>query len=85
MNLTDSVCPIPEPPKLEKGIYRHYKGKRYEVLGVALHTETLEAMVIYRPLYEKSGAEYWVRPYGMFVESVMADGKSMPRFQKQPD
>ena len=39
-------------PHLEPGSYEHYKGERYEVIGTALHSETLELMVVYRPLYE---------------------------------
>lgn len=70
-----------EIPEIEPGIYEHYKGNRYEVLGVALHSETLEPMVVYRPLY-KSKATLWVRPYKMFLESVTVDGQTRPRFAK---
>jgi hypothetical protein len=69
------------PPTLEAGIYKHYKGKHYEVIGVALHSETLEPVVVYKPLYE-SVSEYWVRPYDMFVENVLVDGISVPRFAR---
>lgn len=68
-------------PVIESGIYEHFKGMRYEVLGVALHSETQEPMVIYKPLY-KTDAEYWVRPYDMFVETVERDEKVCPRFKK---
>ncbi|MFO0323906.1 MAG: DUF1653 domain-containing protein [Burkholderiales bacterium] len=62
------------------GRYRHYKGGEYEVIGVARHSETLEVVVVYRPLYNASGL--WVRPYEMFVGTVEIDGKIMPRFEK---
>lgn len=65
--------------KLERGIYRHYKGKDYMVLGVATHSETEEKLVVYRSLY----GEYrlTVRPLSMFMEEVEADGERMPRFK----
>lgn len=82
VDLTKDTHKIPEPPKLALGKYRHYKGKEYEVLGIGTHTETLEFFVVYKPLYEKSGSDLWVRPYSMFIESVVIDGKTIPRFQK---
>ena len=60
------------------GRYRHFKGGEYEVLGVARHSETDERLVVYRPLYNDSGL--WVRPVAMFLETVTADGKAVPRF-----
>lgn len=72
---------IPKIPRLEKGIYQHYKGNEYEVLGVALHSETHELLVVYKPLY-KSDSDYWVRPYDMFVEDVEINGIAVPRFKK---
>ena len=60
------------------GRYRHYKGKDYQVIGVARHSETNERVVVYRPLYNDSGL--WVRPLAMFTETVQVDGKSVPRF-----
>jgi hypothetical protein len=60
------------------GIYRHYKGKEYEVLGTARHSETEEVLVVYRALYGARGL--WVRPVGMFCESVRVEGESLPRF-----
>lgn len=68
-------------PKIEPGIYEHYKGKRYEVIGVAMHSEDLQPYVIYKPLYE-SESEYWIRPYDMFFETVTIDGETVPRFKK---
>jgi hypothetical protein len=60
------------------GIYRHYKGQRYRVLGTARHSETLEELVVYRALYGEHGL--WVRPAAMFAESVRVAGVSVPRF-----
>lgn len=51
---------------LKPGLYRHYKGKHYEVIGVAKHSETAESLVVYRPLYGERGL--WVRPLEMFIE-----------------
>jgi cyclomaltodextrinase / maltogenic alpha-amylase / neopullulanase len=61
------------------GEYRHYKGNKYEVIGIATHSETLEELVVYRALYGERGL--WVRPLTMFLEEVEVDGKRMPRFQ----
>lgn len=63
---------------LMPGRYRHYKGRDYQVLGVARHSETEEPMVIYRCLYGDSGL--WVRPLSMFKESVSLGGESLERF-----
>ena len=68
-------------PALERGIYRHYKGGQYEVIGLARHSESGEAMVIYRPLYNSSG--WWVRPWQMFTESVNVNGVQQARFSYQ--
>jgi hypothetical protein len=64
---------------MQTGRYRHYKGNEYEVLGAARHSETLEELVVYRPLYGDHGL--WVRPRSMFVESVELNGRRVPRFQ----
>ncbi len=60
------------------GIYRHYKGPLYEVLGVARHSETEEPLVVYRALYGDYGL--WVRPLDLFLESVEVQGEPVPRF-----
>lgn len=65
--------------KLPLGKYRHFKGKEYEVIGVAKHSETLEKMVVYRALYGKK--DLWIRPLKMFLEKVKIDGKKIPRFK----
>lgn len=63
---------------LKPGRYRHFKGKEYEVLGVAKHSETLEDVVVYRALYGEGGL--WVRPLSMWNEKVDRDGYKGPRF-----
>lgn len=76
------ICPmndLPPLPALPPGRYRHYKGRDYEVLGVARHSETHEPLVVYRPLYNDSG--WWVRPYAMFTGQVEVDGALRPRFE----
>ena len=69
---------LPPLSTITPGIYRHYKGGRYEVVGVVRHSESLEPMVLYRPLYNESGM--WVRPHAMFLEQVEHDGLLQPRF-----
>jgi hypothetical protein len=69
---------LPPLPTVAVGRYRHYKGGEYEVLGVVRHSETLEPLVLYRPLYNTSGL--WVRPFAMFLETVQVDGATVPRF-----
>lgn len=63
---------------LRPGIYRHFKGNEYELLGVATHSETREPMVVYRALYGERGL--WVRPAQMWSETVDRDGYCGPRF-----
>ena len=64
---------------MKKGIYRHYKGNEYELIGVAIHSETLEEMVVYRALY--GDKNLWVRPAHMWEEEVEVDGKKVKRFE----
>ena len=64
--------------EIKPGKYRHFKGKEYEVLGVAKHSETLEPMVVYRALYGEGGL--WVRPASMWNETVEQEGKIVKRF-----
>jgi len=61
------------------GVYEHYKGKRYEVVGIARHSETLEEFVVYRALYGEK--KLWVRPLAMFMEHVVVNGISVQRFR----
>ena len=66
--------------KIVPGIYRHYKGNLYEVIDSVRHSETREALTLYRALYGERGL--WVRPTAMFSEDVIVDGKRQPRFVK---
>ncbi len=75
--MSDDLPPLPATPR---GHYRHYKGGEYEVIGAARHSETLEPLVVYRPLYNATGL--WVRPHAMFFESVEIDGRVQPRFAR---
>jgi len=70
--------------ELKLGKYEHYKGKQYEVIGLARHSETLEELVIYKALYdsEEFGNDaLWARPKKMFSEMVNINGKEIPRFK----
>ncbi len=64
---------------LTKGRYRHYKGGEYDVYEIARHSETGERLVVYRPRYGER--ELWVRPLGMFTETLTVDGEEVPRFE----
>ena len=72
----DPLPPLPAEPR--PGLYRHYKGHDYRVLGLARHSETLEPLVVYQALYGERGL--WVRPHGMFFETVNHGGHTVPRF-----
>lgn len=61
------------------GLYRHYKGGEYRVIGTARHSETDELLVVYRCLYDNDSL--WVRPLSMFTETVRCDGEEVPRFR----
>lgn len=61
------------------GVWRHFKGNEYDVLGVARHSETQEELVVYRARY--GTRELWARPVAMFLESVDVDGVRRPRFE----
>lgn len=70
--------------KLKCGIYRHYKGKEYKLIGLAKHTETLEDLIVYQGLYkseEFGDNPIWTRPVEMFFDKVVVDGKEIPRFE----
>lgn len=65
---------------VQGALYRHYKGKEYKVLHLALHSETLEPLVVYEALYDDH--KIWVRPLAMFEETILIDGKERPRFER---
>ena len=60
------------------GLYQHYKGEQYRVLGVAQHSETKESLGVYQALYGEFGL--WLRPLSMFTEQVIVEGVLQPRF-----
>lgn len=60
-------------------LYEQYKGLRYKIIGVARHSETLEELIVYQALYGEGGI--WVRPLAMFLENVVINGQSQPRFK----
>lgn len=62
------------------GRYRHFKGNEYEVIAIARHSETEEAMVVYKALYGEGGI--WVRPASMWNETVERGGKTYRRFYR---
>jgi hypothetical protein len=64
---------------LPLGLYRHYKGGEYRVMGVARHSETEELLVVYQPQYGER--DWWVRPLSMFTEQIEIEGRLIPRFQ----
>ncbi len=65
------------------GRYRHYKGREYEVLGIARHSETEEPLVVYRALYGEKGL--WVRPADMWNQEIKLEGATVRRFEKIRD
>ena len=79
--MSEPLPPLPTEPK--PGLYRHYKGNEYRVIGLARHSESLEPLVIYQALYGERGT--WVRPAGMFIETVVIDGRRQPRFARIGD
>lgn len=74
---------LPALPPAPPGRYRHYKGGEYQVLGVARHSETLEPLVVYRPLY--GAGDLWVRPHAMFFGTLTVDAVVRPRFERIGD
>ena len=73
------LCQMSEVFMIKPGIYKHYKGALYKVMGSAQHSETEEWLVYYQALYGEYG--YWVRPLEMFNQSVIVDGVSRLRFE----
>lgn len=83
--MAETLPPLPAEPR--PGLYRHYKGGAYRVVGLARHSETLEPLVVYQALYGERGL--WVRPAGMFVETIPdpngPPGTRIPRFARTGD
>lgn len=72
----------------EVGVYRHYKGNEYYVIGLAQHGDEAidEQFVVYLALYPKEGPRMFARPQGEFFSQVtLPDGSSGPRFVKVAD
>lgn len=78
--MSEALPPLIETPK---GLYKHYKGGMYRVLGTVRHSESLEPMTLYQALYGQQGL--WVRPAAMFSENVDIDGNIQPRFTRVGD
>lgn len=70
-----------KPRDILAGVYQHYKGEYYLVLGLAHHSETEEKLVVYIPLYLREGPRMAVRPVDMFFEEVEIEGVKQPRFK----
>ena len=77
-NATRSDAETTAQITIKSGVYRHYKGLNYAVFGVARHSETEEAHVVYQCLY--GNYDLWIRPLSMFKEQVTVDGESFDRF-----
>jgi len=71
---------LPALIEMPKGLYRHYKGGLYRVLGTVRHSEDLQPMTLYQALYGDQGL--WVRPAAMFAEVVSFNGLVQPRFTR---
>ena len=67
---------------MELGLYKHYKGNMYEVIGIAKHSETLEEMVVYKATYQEEPHNKWVRQIAMFLEKIEINGNLIERFSK---
>lgn len=66
---------------IKLGKYQHYKGGKYQVIGLAKHSETFEDLVVYEALYDNKLSKIWVRPLNNFLEEVEVDGKMLKRFK----
>jgi len=68
-----------EAKQIPLGVYEHYKGNQYRLLTIARHSETCEEFVVYESLY--GDHDVWVRPLSLFTETVLWNGKEIPRFR----
>ena len=66
-------------PEIPRGRYQHYKGYDYQLIDIARHSETEEAHAVYRTLY--GDFSLWIRPLGMFTETINHNGQNIPRFR----
>jgi len=64
--------------RIKPGRYRHFKGGEYQVIDIAYHSDDEALLVLYRPLYGEG--QLWVRPFDQFNETVVHQGKMVPRF-----
>lgn len=82
--MQETLAPFsPEAKSITKGsLYEHYSGKRYQILGVGRHSESLEEMVVYQALYGEQ--DIWIRPLKMFLENVTIGSQVQPRFRQIP-
>lgn len=71
---------LQQTENIKKGVYQHYKGKKYRLLDIVRHSESLEEMVLYEALYDNNLGNVWVRPKKMFFETLIIDGKKVKRF-----
>lgn len=78
--MSEDLPPLIETPK---GLYRHYKGGHYRVLGTVRHSEDLQPMTLYQALYGEQGM--WVRPATTFAEVGEFNGQLQPRFERIGD
>jgi hypothetical protein len=64
---------------IKLGLYEHYKGLKYEVIGICRNSETLEELVVYRALY--GDYRMWVRPIEMFTSAIKINATTKQRFK----
>jgi kynurenine formamidase len=80
-----ALCADATTATIEPGVYQHYKGKEYDVIGLGHHSETCEPLVVYRARYDSDDfgpKALWVRPVSLFLDTVIVDGAAQPRFKK---
>lgn len=66
--------------KILQGIYRHYKGGKYIILGTATHTENGKRLVVYRDVITE---KMWARPEKMFLDKLKINNRWVDRFTKE--
>ena len=67
--------------EIKVGVYKHYKGKNYKVIGLAKHSETLQEFVVYEALYDDAPlGKLWIRPIELFTDTVLFEGNRVPHF-----